>query len=122
MAVDVEEIRSRERTLVAAILNRDLATVDAVIAPEFVYTASEIGRRTRDEWLAGIATYRLDIFEIVEMSIQPYGDAAVVQACIRQNATIHGYDREGMFLITDVWIRQNGIWRLVARTSIAEQT
>lgn len=121
MSEVVETIRARERTLVAAILNGDLATVDAVIAPEFVYTASEIGRRTRDEWLDGISTYRIDVFEIIEMSIEPFGDSAVVQACIRQKANIHGHEREGLFLLTDVWIRQHDTWRLVTRTSIADK-
>ncbi|MGE3797018.1 MAG: nuclear transport factor 2 family protein, partial [Thermomicrobiales bacterium] len=66
MSDAVEEIRACERRVISAILNRDLVTIDAVIAPEFVYTASEIGRRTRQDWLEGIGSYRLDIFEIVE--------------------------------------------------------
>lgn len=102
MSTLTEEIRARERDLISAILNADMATLERILAPEFVYTASEIGRRNRQVWLDGIATYRLDIFEILDMAIEGYEDVAVVHARIRQNAIIHGHHREGHFLITDV--------------------
>ncbi len=66
--------------MVSAILNSDVAALEQILAPSFVYTASELGRRSRHEWLRAIPTYRLDVFEIHDMSIEPLGDIAIVHA------------------------------------------
>src|SRR5680860_214800 len=119
MTTTIEEIRSRERALISAILNADLVTLEGILAPGFVYTASEIGRRDRQEWLDGIASYRLDVFEIFDMAIEPIDDVAIVHARISQDAVIHGHHRLGGFLITDVWVKREGAWLILARTSVA---
>ena len=120
MSTAIEEIRSGQRALVSAILNADVAALDAILAPTFVYTASEIGRRSRQEWLDAIPTYQLNVFEIHDMEIEPHGDVAIVQARISQNAVIHGHQRQGHFLITDVWLCQDGTWKILLRTSVAD--
>ena len=35
-----------------------------------------------------------------------------MQARISQNAVIHGHQRQGHFLITDVWLCQDGAWKI----------
>jgi uncharacterized protein DUF4440 len=119
MSTATEEIRSRERELISAILNADLVKLETILAAGFVYTASEIGRRSRQEWLDGIAIYRLGVFEIVDMEIEDFGDVALVHARIHQDAEIHGKHRLGPFLVTDVWVRRDGSWQIVSRTSVA---
>lgn len=116
----VEEIRAREREVISALLNGDVARLDGILAPAFVYTASEIGFRDRSEWLDGVTSYQLDVLEMLEMEIDLYGDAAIVNARVRQHAVIHGLPRIGNFLVTDCWVCLDGAWRIVSRTSIAE--
>jgi hypothetical protein len=119
MANDIEEIRSRERVLITAMLNADLATLEEIVAPQFVYTASELGRRSRQEWLDGIPSYRLDVLEIIDMSIERFTEVAIVHGRIRQDAIIHGHHRIGHFLVTDLWLKRDQTWQLVSRTSVA---
>jgi hypothetical protein len=120
MSDPTEEIRGRERKLISAILNADLAGLEDLVAPSFVYTASELGRRDRQEWLDAIPDYHLAMLEILDMSIEPLGDVAIVHARISQDAVIHDHHRLGGFLITDVWVKHDGAWQILARTSVAD--
>jgi hypothetical protein len=121
MSDSTEEIRGRERSLISAILNADLAGLEELVAPSFVYTASELGRRTRQEWLDAVPKYHLAMLEILDMSIEPLGDVAIVHARISQDAMIHDHHRHGGFLITDVWVKRDGTWQILARTSVADK-
>jgi hypothetical protein len=50
--------------------------------------------------------------------VRLYGDIAVVLPHYRQTALVNGVPRSGEFLITDVWVKRNGTWQVVARSSI----
>ena len=115
-----EELASREEAWLAAILAKDLNLLDSFLAAEYVYTASNHGRRNRQEWLDSIADYQFNDLELMDTSVTSYGDVAVVHARIRQDATLAGQVRVGVFLITDVWVHRDGRWQVVSRTSIAE--
>jgi hypothetical protein len=113
-----EQIRSRERQWMTAILEHDAATLEAILAPGFVYTASDRGRRSRQEWLDDAATYHFTLLELLDADVEHYGAVAIVQARVRQQARLDGRRREGIFLITDVWVRRLGIWQVVTRASV----
>jgi ketosteroid isomerase-like protein len=111
---------SRERSWLAAILAKNLVLLESFLAEEFVYTASNHGRRTRQEWLDSIADYQFADLQLLETSVTSYGDVALVHARIRQDATLAGQVRVGVFLITDVWVKREGSWQVVSRTSVSE--
>ena len=115
-----EDPASRERAWLAAIRAKDLALLDSFLAAEFVYTASNHGRRNRQEWLDSIADYRFNDLQLLDTDVTTYGDVAVVHARIRQDATLAGQVRVGVFLITDVWVQRDGRWQAVSRTSVSE--
>jgi hypothetical protein len=121
MSTAIETIRARERAVITAILNHDVAALEELVASGFVYTASEIGRRTRQEWLDAMPDYRMGVLEIVEMEIEVFGQVGVVHARIRQDAMIHGHHRLGYFLITDVWVHRDDSWQLASRTAVADR-
>ena len=111
---------SREQAWLAAILAKDLVLLDSFLAGEFVYTASNHGRRNRQEWLDSIADYQFSQLQLLETNVTSFGDVAVVHARIRQDATLAGQVRVGVFLITDVWVKRDGRWQVVSRTSVSE--
>src|SRR5262245_53814537 len=115
-----DDVAGREQAWLAAILAKDLVLLDSFLAEEFVYTASNHGRRNRQEWLDSIPEYQFNRLELLDTTVDSYGDVAVVHARIRQDATLAGQVRVGVFLITDVWVRREGSWRVVSRTSVSE--
>ena len=120
MDIEHEDPASREQAWLAAILAKDLVLLDSFLAGEFVYTASNHGRRNRQEWLDSIADYQFSRLELLETNVTSYGDVALVHARIRQDATLAGQVRVGDFLITDVWVKRDGRWQVVSRTSVSE--
>ena len=118
--MDHDDPAGREQAWLAAILAKDLGLLDSFLAEEFVYTASSHGRRNRQEWLDSIADYRFRELQLLDTTVASYGEVAVVHARIRQDATLAGQVRVGVFLITDVWVMRAGRWQVVSRTSVAE--
>ena len=120
MQIENEDLARREQAWLAAILAKDLALLDSFLAEEFVYTASNHGRRNRQEWLDSIADYQFRRLELLHTVVTSFGDVALVHARIRQDATLAGQLRVGVFLITDVWVKRDGRWQVVSRTSVSE--
>ena len=61
-----------------------------------------------NEWVRAIAENDLDNYE----------NAAVVLADLKLGATVREEARSGDFAVTDVWVRRDGRWQVVARSSI----
>jgi hypothetical protein len=101
-----------------AIQRKDLATLDQILGPEYSYTASGQGRWSRQRWMETVAVYDIESFTILSADVRLYGDVAVVLPHYRQTALVNGVPRSGEFLITDVWVRRDGTWQVVARSSI----
>jgi ketosteroid isomerase-like protein len=118
MSTVVEEIRSRERDWIAAILDCDLARLQDLLAPGFVYTASNFGRLDRQEWLDMVPTYHFTKFELADLAIQAYGDVVVTHGRVSQEAMMDDQVRTGTFLVTNVWVKRDGRWQAVARCSV----
>lgn len=115
---DSAEIERLQRAWMDAWLAQDMPTCESLLAPEFrlrsVATDSVIGRT---EWLAQASSGRIagTAFEYEEMDVEVLGDTAVTMSRTRQEATIDGRDWSATLHVTDVWIRRDGAWTVIAR-------
>jgi len=112
------ELRSLEQRLMTAVAERDLDFLERHLAEEFTLTTGRPGHETREraEWLEVTATsYEIRSFRFDELEVLDYGEVAVVRSRYSQEATMGGADRSQSFLMTDVWHRRDGAWRLVTR-------
>jgi ketosteroid isomerase-like protein len=71
----------------------------------------------RSEWLQTLADYVVHGYEVAESIVSIDGDLAVVFHRAHMRATVFGADRSGEFVITDVWRRRDGQWRVWRRQS-----
>src|SRR5205823_5673387 len=101
-----------------AVRRHDLASLDQVLADDYVYTASGQGRVDRQSWLKMVQVYDLRSFEFRQLDVRIYGDVALVLCDYRQTGTVGGEARTGNFLITDIWVQRDGRWQVAARSSI----
>lgn len=118
-----DELEALTRRVVSAVRERDLALLDAVLAPGFTLTTGRPGAevRTREAWLAITAgRYEVDEERLEELEVAPLGaDGALVRYRLVQRARMDGADRSGAFRVSDAWARGAGGWRLAARHSTA---
>ncbi len=100
--------RRRDREALERILAEDF-TLTSVITDDLVNKAT---------WLkTALGPAVCKEFRYEKFHIQLYGDTAVVKSRYHQQGTLDGKDWSGDFLLTDVWIRRNGVWKVVTRHS-----
>jgi ketosteroid isomerase-like protein len=71
----------------------------------------------REAWLGMLPDYVVSAYDVLERFVDIDGDVAVVLQRVRMTATVRGADRSGPFVLTDIWRRRNGEWRVWRRTS-----
>lgn len=91
-----------------------------IIGDEFTLTSARSDRlMDKSEWLALATGGRVvaESFDYRDFRVQPYGEVAIVKSRMRQKATVDGAPWDAEFMLTDVWIRRDGRWQVVARHS-----
>ena len=111
------EIRQLAQEWMDAVVSRDAQTLDSLMADDFVL-ASGMGMFVeKPEWL-DMALRRIvaKSFRYSEVRVRVYGEEefAVMQSWWSQQATIDGREWDGEGLMTDVWVKQDGRWQVVA--------
>lgn len=120
-----QELEALEREWTEAIIRRDMEVLEGIVGREYTLTANGFPgktRFTREEWMATVPFYDVHSYDQRNLVAHSYGDTAVVLADLDMNATVRGSDRSGSFALTDVWIRRDGRWQVVARSSIFTPT
>jgi ketosteroid isomerase-like protein len=107
---------------IEAIRQRDPVSLDKILADDFVITGWLPGGQLADkkfyieDCLRPIdveePSYRYDRWRV-----RAYGDIAVVNCVFSCHAVVGGHEWGGDFLLTDVWVKENGRWRVVTRHS-----
>jgi ketosteroid isomerase-like protein len=96
---------------------RDWALLERLVAPEFTMTGAA-GVVDRAAWMRNAAErMTLESFDYTEPVITVYGDVVLMRSNWTQKATLDGKPWNGEFLLTDVWVRREDGWQVVARHS-----
>jgi hypothetical protein len=72
---------------------------------------------TRAEWLAALPGYVVHEWTVQERVVDVDGDCAAVLQRGFQRAVVQGQARDGLFIISDIWRRRDGVWRIWRRHS-----
>ena len=96
----------------------DYARLEEILAPEFTLTSARSDQLVdRAAWLRLLGHVRNESFEYSDFHVQVFGDAAVVKSRMAQVATVGDQPWNETFMLTDVWVRRDGRWQVVARHS-----
>ena len=95
------EFLALETKLRTAIKQKDVATLDAMLAKEFGYRLAIASRppqvMSRPEWLKAGSYYTLADFDIQELAARRFDDVVVVDFTFRAIAALGTVDRSGDF-------------------------
>jgi ketosteroid isomerase-like protein len=105
-----------EHDLTAALLKRNVAAIDPVIASDFVFTAPDGKVQGKAQFINDVKSgdLALESSEISDMKVRAYGDAAVVTYATTDKGKYKGQDISGLYRWTDVFVRRAGKWQIVA--------
>ena len=97
---------------------QDRDRLGELLAPEFTLTSARSDQLVdRDAWLGLLDQVRNESFQYSDFVVHVFGDAAVVKSRLDQVASVGGQPWNATFMLTDVWIRRDGRWQVVARHS-----
>jgi ketosteroid isomerase-like protein len=105
-------VKATEAAWVAALKARDVATLDRLLADDFVDTTWQGAQRGKPAMLSALATQGGQPNDISDLSVARHGDTAI---CRGLN-TIHGPDGavRARLRFTDVFLYDAGGWRAVS--------
>lgn len=101
-----------------AYVSGDAEKLASILSRDYVQTNTRARVTDKEEEVSDLrkGTFRYEKFETTQMKVQLYGDAAVVTGLIAAKGTdtASGKTIEGHMRMTDMFIRQNGKWQVVA--------
>ncbi len=114
------QIRGLAEAWTRAVVTHDAAALDRLLAIDFTFTSSTStgALMTKSQYIAFV----LNILEVVsfrfnDVRVRLYGDVALMTSRYTQAGRVLGEEWEAEFLLSDVWVRADGVWHAVARHS-----
>lgn len=117
-----EEVREMLRRWVDGLKESDTATLDQLMADDLIHTDPSGAVHNREQVLAGLLAGKDVPFESVEtddVKVRVYGDAAVATGYTAMKVRYNNQEIVGKFRFTDVFIKQQGRWQIVATHTTA---
>jgi ketosteroid isomerase-like protein len=90
----------------------DAASLEKLLAPDYVYTNQDGQMASRAEMVSGMksGTTKYDTFTVGDMKVHVYGDAAVVTGNGHLKGTENGKPVDEQIRFTDTWVKRDGRW------------
>jgi len=109
-------IRHLEEDWAAAIVHKDLATLDRLLADDFNGTSPTAHTFPKGAAIDDLKSgkYVVQAMDLDEISVNVYGDTAVSFTSQQEKSTYDGKATSGHYHFTDVWIKKDGQWQVVA--------
>jgi ketosteroid isomerase-like protein len=116
-AASADDIEQLEQKRSQAIVDGDMATLDALYASEFFYNRAAGDSLGKAAYFAFLTSGDIKVrrAEREEVSISIYGDTAVVTGIQHIDSTLKGQDVKVNLRYLHVWVNGPGGWKLVAR-------
>ena len=112
------QIEAVEKAWGDAILRKDQAELERLLAPEFVLAGGQGRADTpRDAWLTNLALMEVTSYAVRVTGVRLVGDTAVATVEGAWTVTAFGQpSRLDRFTAEDTWVRRGGRWQVVRRT------
>jgi ketosteroid isomerase-like protein len=111
-------LNTLERKWMDAVKLHDAPALKRILADDFTMTSALSSNTTQDKTEYIETTLRdlqLKSYDFDKLNVRVYGEAALINATYKQEAVVSGKETSESFLLTDVWVRHDGHWRIVSR-------
>jgi ketosteroid isomerase-like protein len=110
-----QSLMQMERDWADAVMKNDIAGIDRIEADDFSYILENMPGDKQTDLASARAAEINGSAELTDMKARVFGDAAVVTGkTALRNATFKGKGVSGIYLFTDVFVKRNGRWQVVA--------
>lgn len=96
---------------------RDADSLREIIASDFLFANPGMkDGKDRIKYLEhALRDLKVTSYEFDKTTVRIFGRTAIFSGLLKQDATVKGENWGGTYLVTDVWINRNGLWRAVSR-------
>lgn len=124
-ASEEEALLSLEREWADAVIGKDVAALDRILAEDFTEVDPMGGTHTKETTLADAKSgdIAIESFTPSDVKARLFGETAVVTGMSTVKGTYKGQDISGKYRWTDTFVKRNGRWQAVASqaTTVVEQ-
>ena len=119
MALTPDDLAARSDDFDRVVLSRDRELAAEVLAEDYalVLVHPEPAVVPRSAWIEMLPDYVVHEWEVQEQKIEVRNDLGAVLQRIRMEATVLGQDRSGPFVVSDLWVPVDDVWRVWRRHS-----
>jgi ketosteroid isomerase-like protein len=113
---DEEVLRQLERDSLDATVRHDDEAYGRVLADDFIGHWADGSTTTKREEIEMLRTGKesYDENRIIDMTVRIFGATAIVSGHNTETSVIEGKSATGIYNFTDVFLKRNGRWRIVA--------
>ena len=115
MASNAEAVIDLDKKRMLAMATKDIATLDALLADDLVYTHSSARLDTKQSLIANMKS-GATVYSAVEPSqvlAQDVGDAVILTGVARIKVSSNGNDLDFRVRFTDAYAKRSGRWQMV---------
>jgi hypothetical protein len=110
----MDDVRAVQDRFDRAELSGDRETLHELIADDFLSIGPRGFLLDKDQWIDRHEHFRYQQLETAEVDVRRYGDTAVVRD-VQRNRAAYGDQQVAVDTrVSQVWVRQDAGWRLVA--------
>jgi ketosteroid isomerase-like protein len=115
-AATEQQLKDAETAWSQAYVKGDIASLDKLLAAEYLFTDQDGKTFTRAEDIASVKSgeFKMTSFKIDDLKIHVYTDFATVTGLNEFVATDSGKDASCKCRFTDVFVKRDGRWQAVA--------
>jgi ketosteroid isomerase-like protein len=94
----------------------DVAGMQALLADDFIITVEDGNTFSKSGYLAHTADseLRVQVSDMTDLKVRMHGNVAVVTGAYHEKGTSKGKPYESHDRFTDMWVRNNGDWQVIA--------
>ena len=114
---DVEkEIAKIEHEFGAALIKVDAAVFERYVAPEYTFTTpdGQVWTWAQNWDLLKKGAIKVSAYKLDEVKVKVYGNTAIASLLDTETTTYNGNDISGQYRTTDVFVKRDGKWKVVA--------
>jgi hypothetical protein len=109
-------VRELEQLFTTALLKKDAAELDKLLADDLVHIGFEGQIASKTEYMAFFKQdiWRYHKYEPTNMAVKSLGNVAVVTGVVNRKIVINNVETIGSFAFTHVWSVSGGNWRMIS--------
>ena len=113
---DGDKILALEKKWTESYKHRDVSLLSSLLADDFIITIEDGSTYGKVGYISHSAdsSVHVDVAELSELKVRMHGDTAIVTGAYHETGDSKGKRYEYRDRLTDVWMKRDGKWRVIA--------